>query len=74
MGYAGIPLVIVAHLKDFPEGLAMLDEYDSKEEMIKDLFQIYKHELGPNNVLSAYFLADLGALDPVLQKRLGRDQ
>ncbi|MBW3004749.1 hypothetical protein KY310_02870 [Candidatus Woesearchaeota archaeon] len=75
VGYVGIPLVIVAHLKDFPEGLAMLDEYNSKEEMVQDLSRIYKRDLRPNDVLSAYFLVELGALDPDKRKRyLDRDQ
>lgn len=69
-GYVLIPLIAVAHLDDFPEGLAMLDEYNSKEEMTADLSRIYQHELGSRDVLSAYFLGDLGALDPDTRRRL----
>ncbi len=59
LGTIRIPLVVVADLRSFPEGLALLDEYSSKKEMIKDIQKIYNSKLKPEDILSAYMLGEL---------------
>ncbi len=58
IGIIRIPLVIVAEARSFPRGLALLDNYSSKREMIEDIQSIYNCTLKPDGVLSAYFIGE----------------
>ena len=59
IGNIRVPLVVIAEVKDFPEGFALLDEYSSKREMIADIGRIYGCKLKPEDILSGYALGEL---------------
>ncbi len=59
LGTIRIPLVVVADLESFPEGLALLDDYSSKKKMIEDIQEIYGCTLKPEDILSGYMLGEL---------------
>jgi len=59
IGLIYIPVMFLSTVEDFPEGLAMLDEYNNKPEMIKDLENIYKKIPSQNEFLSAYLIGTI---------------
>ena len=61
LGTIVIPAVVVADVEHFPEGIALLDAYASKPEMIEDLELIYG-SMRPTDMLSGYMLGRLSPL------------
>jgi hypothetical protein len=63
MGTAWIPSIIVAHVIDFPLGLAEEDGFASLYEMKKGIGNIYGTKLMPIDILSYYKIQEYAGKD-----------